>query len=171
MNTALWITAPPDVSGGAPWPAHPHPPNPSEQGQLRLLACDKQDRRTGHHKFPSGMTHNDAVIEARRITARAIAIAASIMIAARSTTIDGRVDEPVGLGSRRTCANTDPKLSTISERLADGLTHADAVSAVAGPNIALADLPFADMAPHPESKARGFYRVAAGSHINTRSPT
>jgi hypothetical protein len=87
----------------------PHPPTTSEQGQLRLLACDKSDRRTGHHKFPSGVTHDDAVIKARLIAARAIAIAASIMIAARSAAEDGRVDEPVGLCSRRTSADTDPE--------------------------------------------------------------
>jgi hypothetical protein len=91
MNTALWITAPPDVSGGAPWPADPQPPFPSEQGQLRLLACDEHDGRTSHHKFPSGVTHDDAVIEPRLITARTIAIAAPIMIAARNAAIERRV--------------------------------------------------------------------------------
>ncbi len=99
------------------------------------------------------MTHDDAIIKTRLIAARAIAIAAPIMIGARYATIEQRVDEPIGLGARRTCADTDLELSGISERLADGLTHADAVSAVAGPNIALTDLPFAGVAPRTVSKA------------------
>ena len=117
------------------------------------------------------MTHNDAVIEARLITARMIAIPTPIMIGARSATIDGRVDEPVGLGSRRAGANTDPELSGLSEWLTDGLTHADAVGAIAGTNIAFANLLVAGVAPRTVSKARRFHRVGQASHINTRSPT
>lgn len=79
--------------------------------------------------------------------------------------------KPVGLGSRRACTDTDPKLSAISERLADGLPHADAVGAVTGANIAFAKMLFAGVAPRTESKARRFHRVGAGRHINIRSPT
>jgi hypothetical protein len=117
------------------------------------------------------VTHDDAIIKARRITAREIAIAAPIMIGARSAAKDGRMHKPVGLGSGWACANTDPMLSAISKWLADGLTHADAVGAVAGPNIAFANLLIAGVASRTESKARRFHRVGAGNHINTRSPT
>ncbi len=117
------------------------------------------------------MAQRNAVIKPRLITARAIAIAAPIMIAARRATIERRMHKPVSLGSGRTCANTDPKLSAILKWLADGLTYADAVGAVAGTNIAFADLPFAGVALRTVSKARRFHRVGQASHINTRSPT
>jgi len=93
------------------------------------------------------------------------------MVAARGPAIDGSLHEPVGLGARRACADTDPKLPRVSEWLADGLTHADAVSAVAGPNIAIADMLLAGVAPCTVSKARRFHGVEAGRDVNTRSPT
>jgi putative restriction endonuclease len=127
--------------------------------------------RRPQYKFPSSVTHDDAVIEAGLIAAGTIAIAAPIMIASRYAAIERRMDEPVGLGSLRTGADTDPKLSGKSERLSDGLTHPDAVGAVAGADITFADLLLAGVAPRTASKARRFHRVGAGSHINTRSPT
>lgn len=117
------------------------------------------------------MAHSNAVIETRWITARVIAIAAPIMIAARYASIERSVHKPVGLGTGRASTDTDPKLSTVSEWLADGLTHADAVSAIAGTNVALADLLLAGVAPRTESKARRFHRVAAGNPDPAHPPT